>query len=119
MRPLAYTLTDAQGPLTPPPPDASPQQRVPTLRVLIVTVRAATMAGKLALEGYREGVAGKVHVHRPPPPAHHLPSTHLTQPIRLALGMHITEWRLPSWEHDSSGEEGVKGTAEADTPFRT
>lgn len=81
MRPLAYTLTDAQGPLTPPPPDASPQQRVPTLRVLIVTVRAATMAGKLALEGYREGVAGKVHVHRPPPPAHHLPSTHLSPSV--------------------------------------
>lgn len=31
----------------------------------------------------------------------------------------ITAWRLPSWEHDSSGEEGVKGTEEeADTPFR-
>lgn len=32
--------------------------------------------------------------------------------------MLVTVWRLPSWEHDSSGEEGVKGTAEADTPFR-
>lgn len=27
-------------------------------------------------------------------------------------------WRLPSWEQDSSGEGGVKGTAEAETPFR-
>lgn len=34
------------------------------------------------------------------------------------MGCNFTVWRLPSWEHDSSGEEGVKGTAEADTPFR-
>lgn len=36
----------------------------------------------------------------------------------LGAAIEITVWRLPSWEHDSSGEEGVKGTEEADTPFR-
>lgn len=36
----------------------------------------------------------------------------------LGTGMQITAWRLPSWEHDSNGEDGVKGTEEADTPFR-
>lgn len=47
------------------------------------------------------------------PPAHMAPS----QPVGTGYG-NITVWRLPSWEQDSSGEEGVKGTAEADTPFR-
>ena len=50
----------------------------------------------------------------------HLTSTPLSFSPSLpwALGMLVTVWRLPSWEHNSSGEEGVKGTAEADTPFR-
>lgn len=44
--------------------------------------------------------------------------TRIAHTLSLGTGMQITAWRLPSWEHDSSGEEGVKGTEEADTPFR-
>ena len=104
------------GATIPFPHGASPQQRVPTLRVLIVTVCAAAVAGELALEGPGPGQQVRGVFADP----RHLTSTPLSFSPSLpwALGMLVTVWRLPSWEHDSSGEEGVKGTAEADTPFR-
>lgn len=66
------------GATIPFPHGASPQQRVPTLCVLIVTVCAAAVAGELALEGTGPGLAGQGCVCGPPSPHQH---TSLFQPV--------------------------------------